>query len=103
MLYEFKSKATGTVVMTGPVAERMLAIIGKTPEQQGIVTVEQLGPAIVALQQAVAIDRTGANPDERDDDDEGPHRPVSLAQRAFPLIEMFIAARAAGRDVTWGA
>ena len=25
MLYEFKSRATGTVVMTGPVAEQVLA------------------------------------------------------------------------------
>jgi hypothetical protein len=117
MLYEFKSKATGTVVMTGPVAERMLAIIGKEPAARGIVTVEQLGPAIEALQQAVARERAeGAAGDGRDgrdghddasgangnDDRDDPRRSVSLAQRAFPLIEMFTAARAADRDVTWG-
>ena len=28
--------------------------------------------------------------------------PVSLAQRAFPFIEMLEAAHAAGKDVTWG-
>jgi hypothetical protein len=115
MLYEFKSKATGTVVMTGPVAERMLAIIGKEPAARGIITVEQLGPAIDALQQAVARERAeGAAGDAQrgqsdpaddaqpDEDRNDPRRAVSLAQRAFPLIEMFTAARAAARDVTWG-
>ena len=124
MVYEFKSKATGTVVMVGPVAERMLAIIGKAPSPRGIVTVEQLGPAIDALQQAVAaersrdangpggpgvqagqgVPRTDGTDANRDDgqDDRDPHQSVSLAQRAFPLIEMFTAARAAGKDVTWG-
>jgi hypothetical protein len=114
MLYEFKSKATGTVVMTGPVAERMLAIIGKEPAARGIITVEQLGPAIEALQQAVARERAeSAAGDERgghddpaetigNDDRDDLRRSVSLAQRAFPLIEMFTAARAADRDVTWG-
>jgi hypothetical protein len=40
MIYVFKSKATGTVVMTQPVAEKLLAIIGKSPGQQGIITVD---------------------------------------------------------------
>jgi hypothetical protein len=109
MLYEFKSKATGTVVMTGPVAERMLAIIGKEPGPRGIVTVEQLGPAIEALQQAAELDRAAGQPPEagepvgRDGErDEDPRRAVSLSQRAWPLIEMFTAARAAKKDVTWG-
>jgi hypothetical protein len=124
MLYEFKSKATGTVVMTGPVAERMLAIIGKEPGARGIITVEQLGPAIEALQQAVAQERAEGAAGDQDtgrndgrhgeyggdwaagaggaDDRDDPRRSVSLAQRAFPLIEMFTAARAADRDVTWG-
>jgi hypothetical protein len=109
MLYEFKSKAAGTVVMTGPVAERMLAIIGKEPGPRGIVTVEQLGPAIEALQQAVARDRAEGQPPEPAEEEAGERddgaarqRSVSLSQRAWPLIELFSAARAADKPVTWG-
>lgn len=105
MLYEFKSKATGTVTMTGAVAEQVLRAVGKEPGPQGIFTVEQLGPAIASLQAAVDRERAegSASRNDRADDgeDEGP-RGVSLAQRAWPFIEMLRAAQAAGKVVTWG-
>ncbi len=104
MLYEFKSKATGSVVMTGPVAERLLSIVGKAPGPKGIFTVEQMGPAIAALQ--AAVEREKAESAGADDDaDERPRdapRAVSLAQRAWPLIDMLRAAQRAEQPVTWG-
>jgi hypothetical protein len=108
MLYEFKSKATGTVVMTGEVAERLLAIVGKAPGRTGIFTVEQMGPAIAALQAAVDEEKAANAPDVADtpeDPDEQAadgRRPISLAQRAWPLIDMLRSARAADQVVTWG-
>ena len=39
MIYEFTSRATGNMVMTQPVAERLLKLIGKHPGPQGIITV----------------------------------------------------------------
>ena len=102
MLYEFKSKATGSVVMTGPVAERLLAIVGKASGPKGIFTVEQMGPAIAALQAAVEREKTEA---AAPDDAEAPHdgaRAVSLAQRAWPLIDLLRAAQKAEQPVTWG-
>lgn len=108
MLYEFKSKATGTVVMTGEVAERLLAIVGKAPGRTGIFTVEQMGPAIAALQAAVDEEKAANAPDVADtpeDPDERAadgRRPISLAQRAWPLIDMLRSARAADQVVTWG-
>lgn len=115
MLYEFKSKAAGTVVMTGPVAERLLAIVGKPAGPQGIFTVEQMGPAIEALQAAIerervelaAIDREarardGDDPDaEREREALAAHN-VSLAQRAWPLIDLLKTARQKEHPVTWG-
>ena len=108
MLYEFKSKATGNVVMTGPVAERLLAIVGREPAARGIFTAEQMPDAIAALQ--AAIDRERAEPAEpaervEPDPDTDPReaaRPVSLAQRAWPLIDMLRTAHAAKQPVTWG-
>jgi hypothetical protein len=103
MLYEFKSRATGTVVMTGPVAERLLAIVGKAPGPKGIFTVEQMPAAIEALQAAAEREKA-ESPPEAGDDERGAERakPVSLAQRAWPLIDMLKAAHAADKPVTWG-
>lgn len=115
MIYEFKSRATGTVIMTRPVAEWILQIVGKTPGPTGIVTVEQMPGAIAALRKAIDDERqalraesrggtqgqAGAQGEDAAADDADSHT-VSLAQRAFPFIEMLEAAHAAGKDVTWG-
>lgn len=103
MLYEFKSRAAGTVTMTAAVAERLLAIVGKTPGPHGVFTVEQMGPAISALQAAVAREKAESAPDDDDDRDRRDGaRSVSLAQRAWPLIELLRAAMKAEQVVTWG-
>lgn len=104
MLYEFKSKATGNVVMTQKVAERLLAIIGKSPGQTGIIIPEQMPAAIAALEAAVAAERAAAaaEPGEDDERETGRPAPVTLAQRAWPLIDMMRAAHAAKREITWG-
>lgn len=107
MLYEFRSKATGTVVMTQTVAERLLAIAGKPPGPKGIFIPAEMPAAIAALEAAVAAER--AQPRAADDDDHGdesgsrdPSRAVTLAQRAWPLIDMLKTALAAEREITWG-
>jgi hypothetical protein len=103
MLYEFKSKATGSVVMTGPVAERLLALVGKDAGPQGIFTVEQMPGAIAALQAAVERDR--AEPPADDSPDARPPGTppaVGLAQRAWPLIDMLQAAHRQNEPITWG-
>ena len=101
MMYEFKSRATGTITMTGSVAEHILEIVGKTPGPTGIITVAQIPAAVSALRRAIEADRHAA-PATTDDDAQDAQQVVSLAQRAYPLIEMLEAAHAAGKDVTWG-
>ncbi len=108
MLYEFKSKATGSVVMTGPVAERLLATVGREPSAKGIFTVEQMPEAIAALQAAVERERereraeSSQTEPEADERTREAMRSVSLAQRAWPLIDMLRTAHAAKQPVTWG-
>ena len=103
MLYEFRSKAGGTVVMTQPVAERLLEIIGKPPARAGVFEPEQLHAAIAALEAAVAREKP-ATDDEDDEQQSVPPmaRAVSLRQRAWPLLELFRAALAREQRVTWG-
>lgn len=115
MIYEFRSRATGSIVMTDKVAERLLGIIGKPAGAQGIITVAQLPQAIAALRNAVADERrarsqardsaaktTGAASHDQGDDEAPSGAAITLEQRALPLIEMFERAYAAERDVTWG-
>ena len=65
MLYEFKSKAGGTVVMTQPVAEQLLGIIGKAPAPAGVFEPTHLPEAVRKLQAAVDAE---APPTPEDDD-----------------------------------
>lgn len=102
MIYEFKSRRTGTVTMTQSVAERLLEIMGKTPGPTGIITVEQIPDAVEAMRRAVSHEPPP--PPESDDPQErsDPNIYVSLGQRTWPLIDMLEEAHAKGVDVTWG-
>lgn len=108
MLYEFKSKATGNLVMLQPVAEQILQIIGKSAGKTGIILPEQMPAAIAALREATAQDRRAVDAGTGEDDtaagERGEERQpaVSLAQRAWPFIEMLQAAHAADKEITWG-
>lgn len=106
MLYEFKSKAAGagTVVMLQPIAERLLGIIGKEPAEAGLFEPDHLPAAIQTLEAAIAQERASASPNADDEEDLPPGAPrrVSLAQRAWPLLELFRTAHAARKRVTWG-
>ncbi len=107
MLYEFKSRATGSVFMMQSVAEHILHIIGKSPGKTGIITVDQVPGAVAALRKAIE-ESESRQEDTRETDDRGESEDgetgsaVSLAQRAYPFIELIEAARQAGKDVTWG-
>jgi len=99
MIYKFKSRATGDLIMTQPVAERVLALIGKDRTPQGIIEVGQMPAAIGALEAAVAAEAPqGAG----DDEGAGKADRVSLRQRVWPMVEMMKRAQAEGQPVTWG-
>jgi Domain of unknown function (DUF1840) len=112
MIYEFKCRATGAVIMTQVVAERLLEIMDVSPGQKGIITVAKMPLAIQALEKAVALEKEQLKAQNAQTDpqattakeDSSPEsgRNVSLAQRAFPMLEMIRAAFAAQKDITWG-
>ena len=106
MIYKFKSKAAGDVVMTGPAGDDLLRVIGKTPAPQGIVEVGSIGVAIAAIEHAVAADEAQRAQAGREAAAEGrtlgPRPGVTLRQRAWPLVEMMKRSMAEGADVVWG-
>jgi len=99
MIYKFKSKATGDLIMLGPQGDELLALIGRAPAPQGIIEPAAMGAAIHALEAAVAAEASAAA--EKDEDDTRP-RTVSLRQRAWPMMEMLKRALAAEQPVVWG-
>ena len=111
MLITFKSKASGDVIMFGDVAKKILYLIGKgADETKGIITVEQLPEAISHLKSAIDADKTqqAAQPDEPEQqgdqsENTGIGAPVSLAQRAWPLLEALEYAHRDGVPVIWEA
>jgi len=99
MIYKFKSKAAGDVIMLGPNGDQMLRLLGREPAAKGIVDVDQLGAAIEALRAAVQADEAPADADE----DEAPGRAaITLRQRLWPVIELFERSLRAREPVVWG-
>ena len=108
MLYKFKSRATADVIMLEPNGRQLVQIMGKTPGQGGIVTVEQIPGAIAAIEAAIVADeraraqaREEATQDGEDGSGESAAEAVSLRQRAAPLLDMLRRSAAEGREVTW--
>lgn len=105
MLYKFKSKATGDVIMLGANGDQVMRIIGKEPAAQGIIEVANMPAAMAALQAAV---QQSEAKDESADDVSAPAGAktgadrVSLRQRVWPLVEMLKRAHGAGEPIVWG-
>ena len=103
MIYKFKSKATGDVVMLGVNGDHLLRLMGREPSAQGIFEVEDMRQL---LEQAVAAEEAARTQAEAEAAAEGqqlpPHDTVSLRQRVWPLVEMMKRAQAAGYPIVWG-
>ena len=112
MLYKFKSKATGDLIMLEPQGKHILKLIGKEPGAQGIILPNEMLAAIEALNTAVKQEELAqqAAKDVTKDDKEkeattpsldGP-RTISLKQRVVPFIDMLRRAHAEDKEVVWG-
>ena len=106
MLYKFKSKAAGDLIMLEPNGRRVLQIIGKDPGPQGIIEPVQMPGAIAALEAAIAREEADqhAAADEAKARGEEPPRVegISLRQRAVPFIDMLRRCENAGKEIVWG-
>ncbi|MBU0600995.1 MAG: DUF1840 domain-containing protein [Gammaproteobacteria bacterium] len=106
MIITFKSRATADTIMFGDVAKELLAHMGKSFDARGIITLEQLPDAIAALKKAAAASREAQREQAPPDEDENADAaqmpmPVSLAQRAAPLVEQLERSLSASQPVIW--
>ena len=122
MLYKFKSKATGDLIMLEPQGRQILKIIGKEPGAQGIIEPKDMMAAIDALQQAVvreeearleaareaqkeiqrAAEGLAADPAKSGAHTVSDKGAISLKQRVVPFIDMLRRAHAEDKDIVWG-
>jgi hypothetical protein len=106
MLFKFKSKATGDLIMLEPNGRRVLQIIGKDAQPKGIILPEEMPAAVGALEAAIAKEEADqkAMVDEAKAKGENPPRfdSISLRQRAVPLLDMLRRCEKAGQEIVWG-
>ena len=112
MLYKFKSKATGDLIMLEPQGKQILKLIGKEPGAKGIILPTEMPGAIDALHAAVALEEQAyqaAKEAANNDSEHGGEAPVadgprgiSLKQRVVPFIDMLRRAHAEDKEVIWG-
>ena len=103
MLYKFKSKAAGDVIMLEANGEQMLRLLGREPTPQGIFEVDAMPGLVAALQAAVAAYEAGrdagaGHTQAAHDSGDG----VALRRRVWPLVEMLRRCHAAREVIVWG-
>lgn len=109
MIYKFKSKAAGNLIMLQPNGESILKIIGKGEPSQlkkGILLPEEMAHAISALKNAVTADEQARADQIQLALDQGrappPAPPVSLRQRSLPFVQMAQRCLEAKKEIVWG-
>jgi hypothetical protein len=102
MLYKFKSKADGDLILLEANGRKVLEIMGKTPGAQGIILVAEMARAITALQAAVVLD-DAARQAATAEDKAHQMDTVSLHQRTQPFINLLRRCEKENADITWGA
>ena len=107
MIYKFKSKSAGDVIMMAGSGDQVLGIIGKQAAAKGIIETADMPAAIAAIERAVAEDDEARKRAAEEAAAEGKPAPrggdgVTLRQRAWPLVEMMKRSHAAGNDIVWG-
>ena len=96
MLVTFQTKAYANITMFGDVAIKLLKLMGHSGTVPSAIEPEDIPAALERLRNGIAAYVPEDNPQE----DEG-EAPVSLRNRAFPLIELLEAAAREQVPVIW--
>ena len=106
MLYKFKSKVTGDLIMLEPNGRQILNIVGKDSLAKGILLPQDMPGAIAALERAVAQDEAAQEQRRQTALAAGESLPrsdtVTLRQRAVPFIDMLKQCQKADKEIVWG-
>jgi hypothetical protein len=98
MLYKFKSKSSGDLIMLEANGRHVLEIIGKAAGAKGIILPAEMPAAIEALEAAIVLEESHA----QEAPDTAPREGLGLRQRAVPFIDMLKRNHKTGHEVVWG-
>jgi Domain of unknown function (DUF1840) len=109
MLITFRSNAAGPIMMFGEVGTALLKMMGQSGVVPGAITGADVPRALAQLKAAVAAEKAKPAPDgaAKEEDDLGDSssgriaRPVGIATRAVPLLDLLERAAKANADVLW--
>ncbi len=106
MLYKFKSKAAGDLIMLGPQGDALMRALGREPAAQGIIEPAAMAAAIEAIQAAISADEAARAQAESEAAARGaslaPRQGVSARARFWPMLEMLRRAQTADEAIVWG-
>ncbi len=106
MVYCFKTKATGDVIMLDQNGKRLLEILGKDPVGPGILLASQIPAAIEAIRQAVEDEELEFERKKQEAIEKGEYVPdperISLRTRVTPFLTMLSHCQRENADVVWG-
>jgi hypothetical protein len=106
MIYKFKSKAAGDLIMLGPNGDALLRAIGRDPSPKGIIEPAAMPAAIEAIERTIAADEAARADAEREARDQGeqlpPREGVTPRQRLFPMVDMMRRAIKDDEPIVWG-
>ncbi len=100
MLVKFDSDV-GTLTMFGDIAVQLLKSMGHTGTVPSAVLPEDIPAALARLKAAAASPDAAVPPRAKPADEQDNELPVSLKQRAFPLIELLERAAKHQCEVLW--
>lgn len=100
MIIRFDSKVD-TFIMMGDIATQLISMMGHSGAVPGALLAADIPRALANLR--TALDAIPPEPDPDDDEQETRprERPVTLRQRAYPLIDLLQRAHKADCAITW--
>ena len=103
MLVTFRTDAYANITMFGDVAVRLLKLMGHSGTVPSAILARDVPQALERLKAAVAKEKseTAAASTSSTEEEDSDEPAVSLANRAFPLIELLEAAAIRKCDVMW--
>jgi hypothetical protein len=108
MLITFSCKAYANVTLFGDIGLQMLTMMGHSATVPGAILSSDVPKALRLLKAAIEVERNTPTPNEQeavdeDDKDTFSEPPISLVNRALPLIELLSAAEQHSCNVMWEA
>ena len=97
----FHTKSYADITFLGDTGKQLIELMGHTVSIPGAILASDLPAALAHLRAGVTANTAIEQPVAADGQDQDKERPISLAHRALPLIQLLGAALADKENVMW--